>query len=116
VSARYRAALERVSAVRGVQGSMLVSASDGLIVAELLMEDVDGRAVAALAASLAGRLRRTTESAGLSAPSVIHLRADSGSVLAVPAPDDLLVVAIARPDANIGLARLELIAAAAEIS
>lgn len=116
MSARYRAALERVSAVRGVQGSMLVSAGDGLVVAELLMEDVDGRAVAALAASLAGRLRRTTESAGLSAPSVIHMRAEMGSLLAVPAQDDLLVVVVARPDANIGLARLEMIAAAQEIA
>ena len=112
MSARYREALERVSAVRGVQGSMLVSASDGLVVAESLMEGVDGRAVAALAASLAGRLGRTTESAGLSAPRVVHLRAERGSLLAVPAADDLLVVAVMRADANIGLARLEMIAAA----
>lgn len=115
MSGPYRAALERVSAIRGVQGSMLVSAGDGLVVAELLMEDVDGRAVAALAASLAGRLRRTTESAGLAVPSVIHMRAESGSLLAVPAHDDLLVVVVARPDANIGLARLEMIAVAREI-
>jgi predicted regulator of Ras-like GTPase activity (Roadblock/LC7/MglB family) len=115
MSASYRAALERVSAIRGVQGSMLVSASDGLVVAELLMEDVDGRAVAALAASLAGRLRRTTESAGLAAPAVIHLRAETGSLLAVPARDDLLVVVVARADANIGLARLEMLGVAGEI-
>jgi predicted regulator of Ras-like GTPase activity (Roadblock/LC7/MglB family) len=115
VSAPYREALERVSAVRGVQGSMLVSATDGLVVAEQLMEDVDGRAVAALAASLAGRLRRTTESAGLTAPAVIHMRAENGSLLAVPAPDDLLVVVVARADANIGLARLEMLAVAQEI-
>ena len=73
-------------------------------------------AVAALAASLAGRLRRTTESAGLSAPAVIHMRAEAGSLLAVPAEDDLLVVVVARADANIGLARLEMIAAAREIA
>lgn len=113
--APYAEALERVSAVRGVQGSMLVSAGDGLVVAEQLMEDVDGRAVAALAASLAGRLHRTTESAGISAPAVIHLRAENGSLLAVPAPDDLLVVVVARADANIGLARLEMIAVAQEM-
>ena len=115
MSAPDREALERVCAVRGVQGSMLVSANDGLIVAEQLMEDVDGRAVAALAASLAGRLRRTTESAGLTAPSVIHMRAENGSLLAVPAADDLLVVVVARADANIGLARLEMLAVAQEM-
>ena len=115
MSGRYREALERVSAVRGVQGAMLVSASDGLVVADSLMEGVDGRAVAALAASLAGRLGRTTESAGLSAPRVVHLRAERGSLLAVPAADDLLVVAVMRADANVGLARLEMIAAAGEM-
>ena len=50
--------LKRVSAVRGVRGAMLVSAPDGLVVAESLMDDVDGRAVAALAAALTARLRR----------------------------------------------------------
>ena len=112
MTAAYQDALERVSMIRGLRGAMLVSASDGLVVAESLMEGVDGRAVAALAASLAGRLRRTTESAGLQPPRLIHLRAERGSVLAVPAADDLLVVAVARPDANLGLARLEMIEAA----
>lgn len=112
----YRDALERVSSIGGVQGAMLVSAEDGLVVAESLMEGVDGRAVAALAASLAGRLRRTTESAGLRPPRMIHLRAQRGSVIAVPAPNDLLVVAVARPDANLGLARLEMLEAAGRMT
>lgn len=116
MTAAYRDALERVSSVRGVQGAMLVSASDGLVVAESLMEGVDGRAVAALAASLSGRLRRTTESAGLEPPRLIHLRAERGSVLAVPGPDDLVIVAVTRGDANIGLARLELLSSAARLA
>ena len=115
MTAAYLEALERVSAISGVQGAMLVSASDGLIVAESLMEGVDGRAVAALAGSLAGRLRRTTESAGLGAPRLVQLRADRGTVLALPAASDLLVVVIARPDANLGLARLEMLDAAQRI-
>lgn len=115
MTAAYRDALERVSTIRGVHGAMLVSADDGLVVADSLMEGVDGRAVAALAASLVGRLRRTTESAGLRPPRLIHLRAERGSILAVPAADDLLVVAVARPDANLGLARLEMFAAAERI-
>jgi predicted regulator of Ras-like GTPase activity (Roadblock/LC7/MglB family) len=115
VTAVYRDALERVSAIRGVHGAMLVSTEDGLVVADSLMEGVDGRAVAALAASLVGRLRRTTESAGLRPPRLFHLRAEKGSILAVPAANDLLVVAVAQPDANLGLARLELFAAAERI-
>lgn len=116
MSGPYQEALDRVSAIRGVQGAMLVSASDGLIVAESLMEGIDGRAVSALAASLAGRLRRTTESAGLAPPRLIHLRAERGSVLAVLAPDDLLVVAVTRLDANVGLARLEMLDVAGQFA
>lgn len=107
--------LKRVSAVRGVRGAMLVSAPDGLVVAESLMEDVDGRAVAALAAGLAGRLRRAAASAGLGEPSVIHLRGEAGALLAVPAGEELLLVAVGDRDANLGLARLELLEAARSI-
>ena len=116
MTATYREALERVSAIRGVQGAMLVSSEDGLVVADSLLDGVEGRAVAALAASLVGRLRRTTESAGLRPPRLIHLRAERGSILAVPAAGDLLVVAVAQPDANLGLARLEMFAAVERIS
>src|SRR5581483_11878105 len=52
----FAAALEIVTRVRGVRGAMLVSAGDGLVVAEQLMEGIKGPAVAALAGSLANRL------------------------------------------------------------
>ncbi len=107
--------LRRVSAVRGVRGAMLVSAPDGLVVAESLMDDVDGRAVAALAAGLVGRLGRAAGSAGLGQPSVIHLRGEAGALLAVPAGEELLLVAVGDRDANLGLARLELLEAARSI-
>ncbi len=58
-------ALERVTRVAGIRGAMLVAESDGLVVAEALAEGLDGAAVAALAASLTLRLRRTAMSAGL---------------------------------------------------
>ena len=112
----YREALERVSAVGGIRGAMLVAAADGLVVAESLMDGIDGRAVAALTASLVGRLRRTTASAGLQAPTVVHLRAEHGSVLAVPAAGDLLIVAVTGHGANLGLARLEMLDAARQVS
>ena len=107
-----RAVLEHVTRVRGIRGSMLVAESDGLVVAESLMEGMDGAPAAALAARLAGRLRRAMATAGFRAPAFLQLRAERGTVLAVPAGDDLLLVAIAERDANIGLARLELRAAA----
>src|SRR2546425_12613895 len=55
--AAYGPALDLVTRVRGVRGAMLVSGEDGIVVAEQLMEGIKGGAVAALAASLAARLR-----------------------------------------------------------
>jgi predicted regulator of Ras-like GTPase activity (Roadblock/LC7/MglB family) len=102
-------ALESITRVHGVRGAMLVSVSDGLVVADSLMEGVDGAPVAALTASLAARLRRTTEAAGRRQPTFLHLRAETGTVLAVPSGGDLLVVAVGEPDVNVGLARLEML-------
>ena len=107
-------ALDMITRVRGVRGAMLVSPDDGLVVAEQLMEGIKGPAVAALAASLAGRLRRAMEAAGVGASVFWHLQAERGALLVVPAASEggILIVAVAEPDVNIGLVRLELLRAA----
>jgi len=104
-------ALDLITRVRGVRGAMLVSADDGLVVAEQLMEGIKGPAVAALAASLAGRLRRAMDAAGTGPAVFWHLQAEKGALVVVPAAG-ILVVAVAEPDVNIGLVRLELLRAA----
>ena len=109
------AVLDRVTRVPGVRGALVVAASDGLVVAEHLMDGVDGRAAAALAGVVLGRLARTAEQAGLRPPAFMHLRAEGGSVLAAPGGDDLVLVAVAGPGANLGLARLEMIDAAGRL-
>jgi predicted regulator of Ras-like GTPase activity (Roadblock/LC7/MglB family) len=107
-------ALDLVTRIRGVRGAMLVSSEDGLVVAEQLMEGIKGPAVAALAASLAGRLRRAMEAAGTGTSVFWHLQAEQGAILVVPgdAAGGIIVVAVAEPDVNIGLVRLELLRAA----
>jgi predicted regulator of Ras-like GTPase activity (Roadblock/LC7/MglB family) len=110
------AALERVTQVPGVRGSLLISGSDGLVVAERLMDGIDGRAVAALAANLVQRLGRATTGAGMRPPTFVHLRGDSGSVLAAPGGDDLVLVAVVEPNANLGLARIEMLDAVGRLS
>jgi predicted regulator of Ras-like GTPase activity (Roadblock/LC7/MglB family) len=107
--------LDRVTRVPGVRGALLASATDGLVVAEQLMDGLDGRAAAALAGALVGRLLRTTAAAGLEAPLFVHLRGDEGSLLAAPAPGELVLVALVGPEANIGLARLEMLDAAGRL-
>ena len=103
------AALTRIAGVRGV---LIVSRDDGLVVADALMEDVDGAAVAALAASLAGRMRGVTAALGHPEPVLMHLAGTTGSLLAVPARSGLLIVAVASPDVNAGELRLGLLDAA----
>jgi predicted regulator of Ras-like GTPase activity (Roadblock/LC7/MglB family) len=102
-------ALERVTQVPGVRGSLLISGTDGLVVAERLMEGIDGRAIAALAANLVQRLGRAAVGAGVQAPTFVHLRANTGSVLAAPGANELVLVALVGLDANLGLARIEML-------
>lgn len=116
MSAAYGAALEPVTTVRGVRGAMIVSAAEGWIVASALAEELADATAAALAASLVGRLARATAAAGAGPPRFVHLRAQDGVLLAVPAGAELLVLAVADPGVNVGLARLELLAAASRIA
>jgi predicted regulator of Ras-like GTPase activity (Roadblock/LC7/MglB family) len=113
---RLDAALDRVTRVRGVRGAMLVSGDDGLIIAEALMEGVRGNAVAALAASLATRFGRAMDTAGSGKQRFVHLAAERGTLLIMPAPDGLLLVTLADRHVNVGLARLEMQQAVEELA
>ena len=84
-AATYARALDLVTRVRGVRGAMLVSRTDGLVVAEQLMEGIKGGAVAALASSLAGRLHRAMLIAGLGPTHFWHLQSEQGALVVVPA-------------------------------
>jgi predicted regulator of Ras-like GTPase activity (Roadblock/LC7/MglB family) len=110
------AALERVTQVPGVRGSLVISGTDGLVVAERLMDGIDGRAIAALAASLLQRLTRATAGAGMRIPTFVHLRGNAGSVLAAPGRNDLVLVAVVGMDANLGLARIEMLDAVGRLT
>jgi predicted regulator of Ras-like GTPase activity (Roadblock/LC7/MglB family) len=106
------AALDRISRVRGVRGSMFVAADDGLVVAQLLMEGVNGQAVAALAASLARKIGGASGSTGTGRLRFAQLAAQEGTLLVAVAADDLLVVVLADRHVNVGLCRLEMARAA----
>jgi predicted regulator of Ras-like GTPase activity (Roadblock/LC7/MglB family) len=112
MSGPYMRALDMITRVRGVRGAMVVARVDGLVVAEQLMEGIKGSTVAALTASLAGRLQRAMVAAGLGPSQFWHLQCEQGAVLAVPAGEGLLVVAVTEPEVNVGLVRLELLRAA----
>lgn len=105
-------ALTDVTRIPGVRGALVVSRDDGLVVADALMEGVDGHAVAALAASLAARMRGVTAVLGQPEPVLLMLGATEGILLLAPGPSGLLLVAVAGPEVNVAELRLSLLAAA----
>jgi len=117
-AASFGQALDQITRVPGVRGAMLVSGDDGLVVAEHLMEGIRGPAVAALAASLATRLRRAMEAAGAGTGQFWQLLCEGGGLLVVPGASGggILIVAITAPDVNAGLVRLELLRAAETVA
>lgn len=109
MSARYAPMLESLTRLRGIRGAMVVSAEDGLVVAETLMAGLKGPALAALAANLAGRATELAARGGFGTPRFLHLQAAEGALLAAPAPADLVLVAVAGREVPLGLLRLEML-------
>lgn len=107
--------LEGVSRAAGVRGALLVSAEDGLVVAESAMEGLESASVAALAGSLAIRLLRAADAAGQSPPALIHMEATEGALFIAVAEGGLLLVAVTAPDVNAGQVRLLLLNAAGQL-
>lgn len=103
--------LDRLSRVRGVHGSMFVAADDGLPVAQLLMDDVNGRALAAFAGSLARKVSGSAAAIGAGRVRFIQMQAGSGVLLVAIGSRDLLIAIVADSGVNIGLARLEMLRA-----
>jgi predicted regulator of Ras-like GTPase activity (Roadblock/LC7/MglB family) len=102
----FQAALERLSRVPGVRGALIVDADAGVPVVSELAADVDGGALAALAASLFKRTDRAVAAAMFGKLSTLQLEAEQGHVIAGDA-GDLIIVAIAERQAQLGLVRLE---------
>jgi predicted regulator of Ras-like GTPase activity (Roadblock/LC7/MglB family) len=105
----YSALLDSVNRVRGVRGSMIVAAEDGLVVEEDLMIGLQGPAVAALVASLFRRARKSVQAADFGSASFLQVEADDGLLFAAAPPQlgDLLLVVVAEKWVNVGLVRLE---------
>jgi predicted regulator of Ras-like GTPase activity (Roadblock/LC7/MglB family) len=108
----FQGLLDSITRVRGVRGAMIVAAADGLVVADTLLGDVNGKAVAALASNLYKRLGSATTTAGIGEPRFVHLQAGNGALLVLSAGEDMLVVAVTEPTINAGLVRLEMLRAA----
>lgn len=104
----YAEVMERLTAIHGVRGAMLATRADGIVVAESVMDNVDGAALAALASSLSRRLEAACEAAQGGEVGFLHLQATGGALLLMPLGAELLLVVIADRRLNVGRARLEM--------
>jgi predicted regulator of Ras-like GTPase activity (Roadblock/LC7/MglB family) len=111
VKTDFGAVLDALTRQRGVRASLVVSADDGITVDSNLQIGQDGSRVAALAASLYRKARRSAQAAGLGATGFMHMDAESGR-LCIIGGDEIVLVVVAEPDANVGLIRVEMLRAA----
>jgi len=103
--------LDSLTRQRGVRASLIVSADDGVAIDSNLQIGQDGTRVAALAASLYKKARKSARAAGLGSTGFMQLEAEGGR-LCLLGGDEVVLVAVAERDANVGLIRLAMLRAA----
>jgi predicted regulator of Ras-like GTPase activity (Roadblock/LC7/MglB family) len=109
MSTSLRPVLETLTRQRGVRASLIVSESDGLVIDSSLRFGQDGERVAALAASVYRKARLSAKAAQLGTVTFLQLDAEHGRIcVAGGTGNDLVIVTVADPAANVGLLRMEL--------
>src|SRR5690242_14630891 len=108
MSASLRPVVEHLTRQRGVRASLIVSESDGLVIDSSLRFGQDGERVAALAASVYRKARRSAQAARLGAVTFLQLEAELGRICVAGGANDLVIVTVAELEANVGLIRVEL--------
>lgn len=96
--------LQSLARQRGVQGGLVVSERDGIVVDAHVQIGVRANAVAALAASIYRKARQSADAAGLGAVRYVELGAEAGR-LCMAGRGDLVVVAVTDGRASVGLVR-----------
>jgi predicted regulator of Ras-like GTPase activity (Roadblock/LC7/MglB family) len=111
VSTPFTKVLDALTRQRGVRASLVVSATDGIAIDSNLQIRQDGTRVAALAASLYRKARKSATAAGLGGTGFMQLEAESGRLCLIGG-DELVLVVVADRDANVGLIRVEMLRSA----
>ena len=107
----FGAILSALTRQRGVRASLVVDENDGIVIESNLQIGQDGDRVAALAASLYRKARLSARAARLGTATFMQLEAERGRICAA-GHNDLVLVVVADPAANIGMIRVEMIKAA----
>lgn len=115
MSSQFTEVLESLTRHRGVRASLVVAAADGITIDSNLQIGQDGNRVAALAASLYRKARKSAQTAGFGDTGFMQLEAETGR-LCVIGGDDIVLVVVADRTANVGLIRVEMLRAAGTLA
>jgi predicted regulator of Ras-like GTPase activity (Roadblock/LC7/MglB family) len=115
VKTPFRPVLDSLTRLRGVRASLIVAAADGIAIDSNLQIGQDGSKVAALAASLYRKARKSAMAAGFGATGFMQLEAETGR-LCLLGGDELVIVVVAERGANVGLIRVEMLRAAGSLA
>ena len=107
--------LDSLTRLRGVRASLVVAAGDGIAIDSNLQIGQDGNKVAALAASLYRKARKSAAAAGFGGTGFFQLEAEGGR-LCLLGGDEVVLVVVAQADANVGLIRVEMLRAAESLA
>jgi predicted regulator of Ras-like GTPase activity (Roadblock/LC7/MglB family) len=111
----FTTVLDALTRLRGVRASLVVAAEDGIAIDSNLQIGQDGNRVAALAASLYRKARKSASAAGFGGTGFMQLEAEGGR-LCLLGGDEVVLVVVALPDANVGLIRVEMLRAAESLA
>ena len=111
----FTAILDALTRLRGVRASLVVAAADGIAIDSNLQIGQDGSRVAALAASLYRKARKSAAAAGFGGTGFMQLEAEQGR-LCLLGGDEVVLVVVAQRDANVGLIRVEMLKAAESLA
>lgn len=115
MSTPFTVVLDALTRNRGVRAGLVVSASDGITIDSNLQIGQDGNRVAALAASLYRKARKSAAAAGFGATGFMQLEAESGRLCLIGG-DEIVLVVVADSSANVGLIRVEMLRAAESLA
>jgi predicted regulator of Ras-like GTPase activity (Roadblock/LC7/MglB family) len=111
MSTQFTMVLDSLTKQRGVLASLAVDAADGVTIDANTQIGQESTRVAALAASLYRKARKSAKAAGLGATGFMQLEAETGR-LCIIGGDSIVLIVVAERDANIGLIRVEMLRAA----
>lgn len=115
MSTPFTPVLDTLMRLKGVQSALVVAADDGIAIESNLQIGQDGSRVAALAASLYRKARKSASAAGFGGTGFMQLEAEQGR-LCLLGGDQVVLVVVALRGANVGLIRMEMLRAAESLA